>query len=215
MSWGAWILLLVFPASLLFALAAVAEFRPEMRLPAALDFIAGIAQMIRRPLAAVNVGLGIALGIYTGILLSGLGARPLWNTPLLGPLFLVSGLSGAAALLVLLESSEDARGDLSMLDMKLIGVEFGTLVLLLIGQASGGAAQRAAAHLFLGGDFTALFWIVIVIVGLAVPVTIELLHRCGRAQASIYAPALVLLGGFALRFIFLLAGQASHWERLQ
>ena len=38
-----------------------------------------------------------ALGIYTGVLLSALGARPFWNSALLGPLFLVSGLSSAAA----------------------------------------------------------------------------------------------------------------------
>ena len=35
--------------------------------------------------------------IYTGILLSSLGARPLWASGILGPLFLVSGLSTAAA----------------------------------------------------------------------------------------------------------------------
>ena len=33
----------------------------------------------------------IGLGIYTGILLSALGARPLWSSGLLGPLFLASG----------------------------------------------------------------------------------------------------------------------------
>ena len=60
---------------------------------------------LRRPRAAsscasigvANIVLGVALGIYTGILLSSLGARPLWNSALLGPLFLASGLSAAAA----------------------------------------------------------------------------------------------------------------------
>ena len=46
-----------------------------------------------------NMLVGIALGIYTGILLGTLGARPLWNSALLGPLFLFSGLSTAAAVL--------------------------------------------------------------------------------------------------------------------
>ena len=41
----------------------------------------------------VNMVLGGLLGVYTGILLSSLGARPLWNTPVLGLLFMVSGLS--------------------------------------------------------------------------------------------------------------------------
>ena len=43
------------------------------------------------------MALGVVLGIYTGILLSAFGARPLWNSAVLGLLFLISGLSSAAA----------------------------------------------------------------------------------------------------------------------
>jgi len=41
----------------------------------------------------------VILGIYTGILLSAFNARPLWNTSILGPLFLTSGLSTGAAVI--------------------------------------------------------------------------------------------------------------------
>ena len=37
--------------------------------------------------------------IYTGILLNTMVARPLWNSAILGPLFLVSGLSAGAAVM--------------------------------------------------------------------------------------------------------------------
>jgi hypothetical protein len=58
--------------------------------------------ILARPRLVVGIGLGnmivgVALGLYTGILLSALPARPLWNTALLAPLFLFSGLSTAAA----------------------------------------------------------------------------------------------------------------------
>src|ERR1051326_2087062 len=213
MWWGAWILLLVYPVSILFAFAAVGDFGPKLR--GGWVLMAELAAIVRRPLATASVALGVALGIYTGILLSSFGARPLWNTPLLGPLFLLSGLSGGVALLVLLEPSPEARLRLGMLDVKLIGAEFATLTLILIALASGGAAQREAAQLLMGGPFTAAFWIAIVMMGLALPAAIELLHRFRRAQASFYPPALVLLGGFALRMIILLAGQASRWGTLQ
>ncbi len=45
----------------------------------------------------LNMILGLMLGAYTGVLLSSMGSRPLWNTSLLWVLFLVSGLSAAAA----------------------------------------------------------------------------------------------------------------------
>ena len=38
-------------------------------------------------LGVANVVLGVALGIYTGILLNTMVARPLWNSAILGPLF--------------------------------------------------------------------------------------------------------------------------------
>jgi protein NrfD len=58
--------------------------------------------------------LGVALGIYTGILLNTMVARPLWNSAILGPLFLVSGLSAGAAVMhiaaVLLQGRPPAKG---------------------------------------------------------------------------------------------------------
>ncbi len=189
MSWGAWILAAVFPVSVAFAVG----FRGKR-------------------MQAAYIGLGVALGIYTGILLGTFGARPLWNTPLLGPLFLTSGLSGALALLMLIERDDGERERLGALDLKVIAVEAALLLLILIGLATGGAAQRDAAHLLLGGGFTALFWVLVVFIGLLLPATLELLHRRGLAQASSYASILVLAGGLALRAVFLSAGQASGWR---
>ncbi len=191
MSWGAWILLLVFP-------------------------VAGLSVLpyFGRRLATANIVLGTALGIYTGILLGAFGARPLWNTPLLGPLFLVSGVSSAAALLMLLEKSHEWRERLAAIDSKLIAVEAALLVLMLIGLATGGAAQKAAAGLVLGGAFTGAFWVAVVLIGLALPVFMEYLHRSGRAQATAFAPVFVLAGGVALRAVILFAGQASGWSSL-
>jgi formate-dependent nitrite reductase membrane component NrfD len=61
------------------------------------DAIVGRPQWIAA-LGWANLVLGIGLGIYTGILLNTMVARPLWNSAVLGPLFLASGLSSAAAL---------------------------------------------------------------------------------------------------------------------
>ncbi len=56
---------------------------------------------VSRLLAGINVALGVALGIYTGVQLSGFNARPFWHSAVLGPLFLVSGLSTGAAVIIL------------------------------------------------------------------------------------------------------------------
>jgi formate-dependent nitrite reductase membrane component NrfD len=209
MSWGAWILALVYPAALLFAWAAWSEFGPAGR-----QWVTGAPFPFRRAIAGLNVVLGAALGVYTGILLGALGARPLWNSPLLGPLFLASGLSAAAALLALLEKDAAWRQDLARLDARFIAAEALVLALFFLALLTGGQAQRAAAGLFFGGPFTAVFWIAVAFAGMALPVWLERLESRGRAPHSAVAPALVLFGGLALRAVFVFAGQASRWEVL-
>jgi formate-dependent nitrite reductase membrane component NrfD len=165
-----------------------------------------------RQIAGMNVALGVALGVYTGILLGALSARPLWNSPVLGPLFLASGLSGAAALLYAMERDSEARHKLARWDERLLAAEGVLLALFLLGLATGGEAQRSAFQLLSGGAFTAVFWVAVVFAGMAIPVLMERLERAGRLQPSLAAPLLVLIGGFSLRAILLWAGQASGWE---
>jgi protein NrfD len=99
MSWGAWILVLVYPALLANLVLRVPAWlrRALPALGAWADRMAAIPGA-ERAVGGINLALGVLLGIYTGVLLSALGARPLWNSAALGPLFLSSGLSSAAAL---------------------------------------------------------------------------------------------------------------------
>jgi formate-dependent nitrite reductase membrane component NrfD len=211
MSWGSWILVLVYPA-----LMAAALVRPPdvlLQVPV----IEEIAQLFSaragrvRAIAWINVVLGVALGIYTGILLGALGARPFWSSAILGPLFLLSGLSSAAAWGHMTAPDREERELLAWLDNHFILAELVALTLFVLGLASGSAASRAAADLVLGGRFTAVFWVGVVGLGLVVPLIIQSLAVTHRVAHTAVAPVLVLLGGLVLRFVFVYAGQASHW----
>ena len=213
MSWGAWILVVVYPVTILQGLAALAEDQAEW-LAARAGPLAGLARAARalalRREGCVRrwaIGTGIGLGVYTGILLSTLGARALWGSALLGPLFLVSGLSTGAALLMLFPVTPEERSFLARWDLAAMGLELVLVALLLVGLATGDAASRSAADLLLGGPFTAHFWALVVIAGLAVPAALELLETRLHLRATWVAPALVLIGGFSLRWILVAAGQ--------
>jgi protein NrfD len=214
MSWGAWILLLVYPAALLVALAGLAADEVE-RLAAGARALGGPVRALRGFAEAHEAGVrrvgvvaGIGLGVYTGILLSTLGARPLWGSALLGPLFLTSGLSTGAALLLLAPLDAAERHRLARWDRVVIVVELALLALYLVGLATGGAASRAAAGALLGGAYTAPFFALVVVAGLAVPLLLGVLEVGLRLRTTAAAPVLVLLGGLALRFILVAAGQA-------
>ena len=216
MSWGSWILLAIYPASVLLAwVGTPADLREKLvgRLPlrGRIDAVGRWATDKQSLLAVLNVTFGALLGIYTGLLLGTMAARPLWNSAILGPLFLVSGLSTGAAFMLLYKLADDERALLSRIDMGLIVVELGLIAIWFIGLASGGAAAREAVALFFGGPFTAAFWTLVVALGLVTPLMgewIELRHRIvpGRVTA-----VLVLVGGFALRWIVVYAGQHAGW----
>jgi formate-dependent nitrite reductase membrane component NrfD len=159
-------------------------------------------------LRIANVVLGIGLGGYTGLLLGTLGARLVWSSGVLGPLFLVSGVSTGAALMMLFALHDDERCWLRNVDIGAIVVELGLLGAYLLGLATGDAGGREAAEMFLGGPFTATFWSLVVIGGLLVPLLIESLEARKHLRHTALASALLLIGGLSLRWILVLAGQA-------
>ena len=211
MSWGGWILILIYPVLLLGALASVP---PDLlaRWPA----LAGLAARLRSAEAASRLGMvsivaGIALGIYTGILLSSLGARPLWSSAALGPLFLVSGLSTGAAFAHLVARNPDEQESLLKADTVFLVVELALIGLILIGLLTASAVHANAAQLLLGGPYTAVFWVLVVGLGILLPLLLQALMVSHRIAHTAIAPLLVIGGGLALRFVIVSAGQDSHW----
>lgn len=215
MSWGSWILLLVYPALLANLLLRLPPaLRPMVeRLPAVArlaDSMPGRPKLVTA-VGALNMLFGGLLGVYTGILLSALGARPLWNSALLGPLFLVSGMSAAAAYGHMVARAPEERVLLAKADNGFLVAELVLIGLFLVGLVSSTRVHMEAARLFLGGPYTAVFWVLVVGLGVAVPLFIQLLAVNHKIAHTPVAPLLVLAGGVALRFVIVSAGQASHW----
>jgi formate-dependent nitrite reductase membrane component NrfD len=213
MSWGAWILVLVYPV-----LAADFVLRPPEILRgiwAGFDRLTarlGEPRVVRL-VAAANIVLGVGLGIYTGILLSALGARPFWSSAILGPLFLVSGLSSAAAFTHLVARHVEERELLATSDNVFLVIELLVIALFLVGLLEASQAHVDAARLVLGGPFTGAFWVLVVGVGVVIPLIIQMLAVSHRIQHTPVGPLLVMAGGLALRFVVVAAGQVSHWAK--
>ncbi|MEN8183925.1 MAG: NrfD/PsrC family molybdoenzyme membrane anchor subunit, partial [Myxococcota bacterium] len=108
MSWGSWILLLVYPALLANFLLRIPSLIGSGNLRHLSERLIR-HEMFVKWTGAMNMLLGALLGVYTGILLSTLGARPLWNSAMLGPLFLTSGLSAAAAFVHMIARDRSER----------------------------------------------------------------------------------------------------------
>jgi protein NrfD len=219
MSWGSWVLLLVYPASVLLILTYLEQGWPTLhrwlsKLPM-LPRLIRLSIRWRRGIAWMNLVLAVFLGIYTGILLSAFSARPFWNSGVLGPLFLVSGLSTAAALAVLGARQESERHLFLRIDMGLIVVELVLIALWLINLATGSREHLEALATLMGGEHAVRFWVWFVFLGLVTPLlleTRELLRRERAVRAlAVISPLLVLGGGYLLRQIAVEVGQETTW----
>lgn len=246
MSWGSWILLLVYPALLANALTHLPEAIPALARRAPV-FVKISDYILARPRFVVGIGLaniaiGVALGIYTGILLGSLGARPLWSSAVLGPLFLFSGLSTAAALLhgiLVLSTPDEERPEfadfllstlarwsqakpldpkpgptLAQADNSFLTIELALLGLLLIGHLSSTAVHQQAAWLLINGPYAAVFWVGVIGMGIIIPLFLQHFELMHRIRHTIAPSLLVLSGGLILRFVLVYAGQASHWTAM-
>lgn len=212
MSWGAWTLMAVTPLSFAWAAIHIREFFPKW------DWKFSILKELEKFLVKNKVYMAwiilffsVILGIYTGILFSAFNARPLWNTSILGPLFLTSGLSAGAAVIILFSKRKGERINFAKIDIMLIGIELFLIVHMFMGFLASTEVQIEAANLFLGGPYTAPFWIFVVVLGMILPAVLEFLEIRKFHIPTVIPVVLVLFGSLMLRFIIAYAGQISRW----
>jgi protein NrfD len=212
MSWGSWILIAVYPALILLGLGSL-DHGQRARLPWKwLEPLFAFADRARRVVVWATLALGVGLGAYTGLLLGTMVARLQWNTGVLGPLFLVSGISTGAALMMLFHLEQAEHRLIVRWDTAAITVELLLLAVMLLSLSTGGATSEAAAYNLLGGPYTPWFWSFVVLAGLLVPLAMNVLEVRGRTRVSVLAPVLVLVGGLALRAVIVAAGQATSFR---
>ena len=212
MSWGAWTLLVITTVSVIWCALHIREFFPDWDWKYGwLKDIEAFFNKHKKPLAWVMLIFAIITGVYTGILLSAFNARPLWNTSVLGPLFLASGLSAGAASIVLASKNREERLLFTRIDLIILGTELFLIVHMFMGFLASTQVQIEAAGLFLGGEYTMVFWIFVVVLGIIIPAVLDLMELRGKHIPALIPGVLVLLGSFMFRFIFVFAGQVSRW----
>jgi formate-dependent nitrite reductase membrane component NrfD len=224
MSIGTWLLTAFIIVSLIYAYT----FWPR-------DAAPGDRQdTLRKALAWISVPLGIATAVYTGVLLGAMPSRPFWNSPVVALLFLISSLSTGIAVILLFralfhrkELDREAEQRfyhsgylLTASDTLLIGFELMAIFLfLMFAYLTVGDVRYAVSTILFGGSLATQFWFWVVLIGLVIPVLVELFyiipkllyHREFAAPRTVelVVPVAVLIGGFMLRYVVVVAGQIT------
>lgn len=212
MSWGAWVLLIITPISFLWVFSYFSEIFPKWKWKA--GWIRSLEQFFiknRKNMAIVLLPLSVILGIYTGILLSAFNARPLWNNAILGPLFLTSGLSTGAAAILLISKSHYEKALFSKIDLALIIIEIALIIHMIMGMFAGSAVQLEALDILINGEYTVMFFVFVVILGLLIPAILETIEIFGYKVPVLVPALLVLIGGLVFRMVMVEAGQLTRY----
>ena len=212
MSWGAWVLLFITIGSFLWVFSYFTELFPKWNLK--IKWLKQLEQFLsknRRNLALILLPMSLILGIYTGILLSAFNARPLWNNAILGPLFLVSGLSTGAACIILFSKDHFERKLFSQIDLALIFIELALIVHMIMGMYAGSAVQLEALDILIGGEYTVMFFVFVIILGLIFPAILEGIELLGYKVPVVVPAILILMGGLIFRMVMIEAGQLTRY----
>ena len=224
MSWGSWGLLIFFPVSGLFALAVLPDEKLHWLQLSLLQDLARKSRAYLDYLCYANLGIGIFVGIYTGVLLSSLIARPLWNSSILPVLFLISALSAGAALMIIIAKKKEVKLFFTQVDILLIAAEMTVLPLFFYGQYTSSAAHRASIMPFFSFTHEYLWYgAAIVLLGVIFPfamimklIEIREGHSAELTREALFkmnlSAVLVLVGSLIIRFAFVYAGQLSQFS---
>lgn len=177
-----------------------------------LDFM---GKKVPHVLEYIGLALSLATAAYTGVLLGVVQTFPLWNTPLLPVLFVVSAASTGIASVVLtgcFVGDREQNGRLLERTRLILPCVEIVLVALLLATVQASDAGAASVASIMAGSFAPLFWIGLVIAGLAFPVLVsayDLKRNSAKKPGSVGLTAAaevgVLVGGFALRFLIVMA----------
>jgi formate-dependent nitrite reductase membrane component NrfD len=188
---------------------------------------------IRGLVAGFGIPISIGVGIYTGVLLGALTARPFWNNPMLPMLFLISSMKTGSASICFVgcfikgfrgmtrEQINTNKFMINSIDFTLMIFFIIAIFLFILGLYVSPRSSVAAVNLIMGGEFTFLFWSLVIGIGILLPLALgvyELIpHYIEQVELREHNPWIsgiittsVLIGGFAMRYIVIYAGQMAQ-----
>lgn len=218
MTWGIWILSFFIPIALVYGVLEVMHVYPGILewlrkwlrfLPETLPYRA-----IKRIVCSIGILLALGTALYTGVLLSVVQAVPLWATPILPVLFLISAVSTGMALsldlsaTVMVPDTAHRFKRLPLVHITLIGLEIIVMAVFFYISFQKGGEAAESVQLILTGSGSLIFWIVVAGLGLVFPFVLNvyaLLRGSHGYVVGILAGAAIVVAGLFVRYLIVAA----------
>jgi formate-dependent nitrite reductase membrane component NrfD len=169
----------------------------------------GAAETVFRVLAGI---LAFGVAIYSGFVVGFVGAIKLWNSAVIPMLYVITGLTGGLAVLLLASFNDDALLSIANYFLAAL-VAYAVLLAVYFWVATyGGVNARDSAVRVLRGNIAPAFWLGVVLLGIVIPIAmVAPLALAQNTSTAVFAVASVcaIIGGMMLRYVILKGGLYS------
>ncbi len=168
-------------------------------------------ETVFKVLAAV-MAFGVA--IYSGFVVGYVGAIKLWNSAIIPILYVITGLTGGLAVVLLVSFNESTDRLLSVANFMLVGLVVSAIFMAIYLWVAtyGSVTARDSVVRMVRGNVAPVFWLGVVLFGIIIPVAMvapfSLAQQTSTAVFAV-AAACAIIGGIALRYVILKAGLYS------
>ncbi len=166
------------------------------------------------PLEIVGSVFAVATAAYTGVLIAVINGVPFWNTSMMPVLFLASAVSTGMATAMIGAAVIELKAIKSLSNFALrhlifLGIEALVLMLFIFMSLSRPIDVAASAQMLIIGILSPYFWLLVVILGMAVPFVLNLVEYFEYGEvpksAVLVTDFCVLIGGMTLRALIIFA----------
>jgi polysulfide reductase chain C len=150
--------------------------------------------------------MAFGVAIYSGFVVGYVGAIKLWNSAIIPILFVVAGITGGLAVLLLTNVGDNIRGEEVATVMRAVLIGYAIFVAIYIWVATYESPDaRDSVRRMLKGNVAPVFWAGVVLLGIVIPV-IMLFAAPSVSGVILTAAICVIIGGICLRYSILKAG---------
>ena len=152
--------------------------------------------------------LAFGVAIYSGFVVGYVGAIKIWNSAIIPILFVVAGVTGGLALLMVISTGDSALSADVATALKYVLIAYAVFVAIYLWVATyESTAARDSAMRILKGNIALVFWTLVILLGIAIPII--MLFASSATAVLVIAGILAIIGGVALRYSILKAGVYS------
>jgi formate-dependent nitrite reductase membrane component NrfD len=158
--------------------------------------------------------LAFGVAIYSGFAIGFVGAIKLWNSGLVPILYVVSGLAGGLAVLMLVSLNKDTASLVSIGNSMLGALVVDTIFVAVYFWSAtySSVTARDSAVMVMKGKIAPAFWIGVIVIGLIIPIVLVAPFSLSQSASTVafsIAAVCSIIGGIMLRYVILKGGMYS------